>query len=133
MPAAPLTYLSNWPPTHSGGQKFIMSHVIYKNCIEACDACVTACENCSSACLEEPEVKLMARCIALDRDCADICCVAARFMARGSAYAMELCALCAEVCQACCDECKTHQNEHCQNCAEACQKCADACRKMAKN
>ena len=70
---------------------------------------------------KEPDVKKVALCIALDRDCADIRCVATRFMARGSGYSIQLCALCAVVCQACRDECKKHQNEHCQNSADACR------------
>jgi hypothetical protein len=74
---------------------------------------------------------MMARCIALDMDCAAICRMAAAFMSRGSDYAMELCRLCAEICQACGDECAKHEMEHCQQCARACYACAEECRSMA--
>ena len=77
-------------------------------------------------------VKMMARCIELDRDCADICSLAVQFMARGSKYAEKLCALCAEICKACGDECAKSKLEHCQRCAEACHKFADECNKMGK-
>src|SRR5674476_1163068 len=53
-----------------------------ESCIEACNECVTACENCASSCLHEQDIKPMARCIELDRDCADICSLAAQFMSR---------------------------------------------------
>jgi uncharacterized protein DUF326 len=49
----------------------------YRTCIEACNRCAVECEHCASACLQEDEVKMMARCIDLDRQCAIICRVAA--------------------------------------------------------
>ena len=73
----------------------------------------------------------MAKCIALDRSCADICSLCAREMARQSDFATALCAVCAEVCEACGAECEQHDAEHCQKCAEACRRCAEDCRKMA--
>ena len=74
---------------------------------------------------------MMARCIELDRDCADICAMAAILMSRGSEYAKELCALCAKVCRDCGEECSKHQTDHCQECATACMKCAEECERMA--
>lgn len=73
----------------------------------------------------------MARCIALDIDCAEICALAAAAMGRASEKARTICAACAEVCQACGEECAKHSMMHCQQCAEACRRCADECRKMA--
>jgi hypothetical protein len=101
-----------------------------QSCIEACNACAEACDMCSTACLHEDDVKMMARCIALDMDCAQICRLAAAFMARESDFAGALCQLCAEVCQACGDECAKHQAQHCQDCAAACRRCAEECRRM---
>ena len=76
-------------------------------------------------------MKMMSRCIALDRSCADICALAAREMARGSDFVARVCAICAEICQACGDECARHEMDHCQECAKACHRCAEECRKMA--
>lgn len=70
----------------------------YQSCIDACNACADACDMCSTACLQEDDVKMMARCIALDMDCAQICRLAAAFMARGSEFAGALCQLCAQIC-----------------------------------
>jgi hypothetical protein len=108
-----------------------MAYQDFQECIDACNACAAACDNCSAACLAEEDVKMMARCIALDIDCAQICRLAAGFMARGSEFAAALCRQCADICQACGDECGKHQMEHCQQCAAACRRCADACRAMA--
>lgn len=108
-----------------------MPHQKYTDCIDACHACVVACNHCAASCLKEPDVKMMARCIALDMDCAQICALAAAFMARGSDHAQAVCALCADICQVCGDECARHDMAHCKACAKACHACAKACRTMA--
>ncbi len=93
-------------------------------------ACISSCEHCATACLSEADVKMMARCIALDRDCADICALTARFLARGSEHGPHLLRECAEICKLCGDECEQHgaHMAHCRECAEACRRCEDACR-----
>jgi hypothetical protein len=74
----------------------------------------------------------MARCIALDMDCAEICRVAAAYMSRGSELAQTICEACADVCEACAQECARHTKmEHCRQCAEACRRCAEECRRIA--
>lgn len=108
-----------------------MAHEQFQECIDACNACAAACDHCATACLGEDDVKMMARCIALDMDCAQICRLASGYMARGSEVAAALCRQCADVCAACGDECAKHQNDHCQQCAEACRRCAEVCRRMA--
>jgi hypothetical protein len=108
-----------------------MSHEKYRECIEACHACAAECEHCATACLHEEDIKMMVRCIELDRSCADVCHFAAREMARGSDFAERACELCAEVCDACAEECAKHEMDHCQACADACRRCAEECRSMA--
>ena len=90
-----------------------------------------ACEHCATACLHEENIKMMARCIELDRSCADACSFASREMARDSEFAERVCQLCAEFCDACGEECAKHKMDHCQMCAEACRRCAEACREMS--
>ena len=99
-------------------------------CIDACNACADACDRCAAACLKEEDVKMMARCIALDIDCATACRFSAGAAARGSELLGAICGLCAEICDACAAECAKHRHEHCRACAEACRRCGDACRKM---
>ena len=60
-----------------------MSHEQFQSCIEACQRCADLCDHCASACLEEQNVAELARCIKLDMDCAQICRMAAGYMARG--------------------------------------------------
>jgi hypothetical protein len=101
------------------------------SCLEACIRCAQACENCADRCLSEPHVGHMVECIRLDRDCAEICWLAAGFMSRHSHFANDLCRVCAEICEACAAECKKHETDHCQRCAEACRTCAEECHRMA--
>jgi hypothetical protein len=109
-----------------------LPHEQFKSCIDACNACAEACGHCAASCLKEPDVKAMARCIALDIDCAEICRLATAYMSRASECAQDICALCAEVCEACGEECAKHQKmEHCRQCAKACHRCAEECRRMA--
>lgn len=114
------------------GRSFAMAHRQFKSCIEACYACAEACDHCAQACLQEQDVKALARCISLDIDCAEICRMAAGYMARDSQHVSAICGLCAEICDNCGDECSRHTGmEHCQRCAEACRRCAEECRRMA--
>ncbi len=108
-----------------------MPQLLFESCIDACHQCANACDHCAVSCLAEPDVARMARCIALDVDCAQLCRLAAGFMARGSESAAAVCRACADACDACADECSTHPMQHRQDCALACRRCADECRRMA--
>lgn len=108
-----------------------MSPQQYASCIDACHACATACDVCAAACLQEDDVKMMARCIAHDIDCASMCRTAAGLMARGSTFSNAVCSQCANLCKACGEECAKHAHAHCQECAQACRRCADECQRMA--
>ena len=109
-----------------------MAHAQFASCIEACNACADACDHCAAACLREPDPKPMARCVALDMDCAATCRLAAGYMARGSEFAGALCGICADVCEACATECERHDMDHCRACAQACRRCAAECRRMSQ-
>lgn len=105
-----------------------MQHHNHKQLIETLLACVLECENCATACLREEDVRMVARCIGLDRDCADICSHGARLLQRDSEVAHEFLLMCEKICRMCAEECAKHSHmEHCQRCAEACLKCAEAC------
>ncbi len=108
-----------------------MAHDTHPSCIQACEACANACDHCAVACLHEQDVKMMARCVALNMDCAAICRLVVGCMARGSELSVLLCRACAQVCEACGEECARHLHDHCEQCAEACRRCAEQCRQMA--
>lgn len=99
----------------------------YDELIEKLLNCALACEHCATMCLQEEDVKMMAGCIRLDRDCVDICLQAARLLRRDSRLALQYLLICEEACRLCAEECNKHQHDHCQVCAAACTACADAC------
>jgi hypothetical protein len=109
-----------------------MLNQIEEACLRACNECAAACLQCATACLQEDDPKPMARCIALDLECADICRLAAASIARGGEHMQAICALCETACHGCASECSEHSMDHCKRCAEACERCAQACRAMAQ-
>ncbi|HEX8038623.1 MAG TPA: four-helix bundle copper-binding protein [Chryseosolibacter sp.] len=109
-----------------------MSHERFQTCIDACLQCAAECDHCASECLREDDVTMMARCIELDRECAQACYASARLMGIGGEHAAAFCAACAEICDACARECEKHSNEHCKRCAEVCHACAEECRNMTE-
>jgi hypothetical protein len=108
-----------------------MSHEKYRKSIDACEDCVVECESCATACLNESDVTMMAQCILLDRDCADVCRLAVTLMSRDSRFARDFSVLCAVVCDACANECERHSAEHCRRCTAACRKSAEELRRIA--
>ena len=89
--------------------------------------CATACENCGASCLDEQDVTPMAHCIELDRDCAEVCFLAAKLLIRDSEFSHEFLAFCEKICRHCAEECGKHEHEHCKKCAAECLACAEAC------
>lgn len=105
-------------------------------CIVACAECSAVCTTCADACLAEPDSPHLAQCVRLNLDCADVCEITARLIARPSRRdepTLEaLLEACAAACRACAEECARHAGEmkHCRICEESCRRCADACDRM---
>ena len=49
---------------------------------------------------------MMARCMMMCRDCADMCRMASMIMCRGSENVKQMCNMCADMCEACATECE---------------------------
>jgi hypothetical protein len=109
-----------------------MAYEKNQSLMAALNDCAAECNHCATACLDEQDVKMLARCIKLDIDCADICQLTASLVARASEHASHLLKECAEICNACAEECEKHGHmEHCRRCAEACRRCAEECSRLA--
>ena len=105
----------------------------FQTTIEALNDCVQACNACMTDCLREKDVGMLARCVQIDRDCADICALTSEYISRESEFAPALASQCAVVCDSCAQECEKHSHmEHCKQCAEVCRKCAVECRKVTE-
>ncbi|MGH8806969.1 MAG: four-helix bundle copper-binding protein [Noviherbaspirillum sp.] len=107
-----------------------MAHPQFQACIDECHRCADACDYCANLSLSEYDIRALKRCIRLTIDCAQLCRVAAAYMARGSELSNILCTACSQVCEVCADECAQHEMQHCQDCASACRRCAEACTQM---
>lgn len=102
-------------------------------CIDACGACLVSCNACADACLGGSEPQVMARCIRLDLDCADLCAATLAVLCRQTAPDYGLIRKQVEsmqlACRACGDECMNHADrmEHCRLCGETCRDCEQKC------
>ena len=108
-----------------------MAHEQHQQLIQTLHECMEACNHCYDACLKEEDVNMMAKCIRLDRECADICAFLEQALMRGTPFSSDLATVCAKICEACGIECQKHDHKHCQRCAEACFKCAEVCKEIA--
>lgn len=110
-----------------------MKIIPHDELIKKLDICIAACNFCAASCLKEDDVKMMAACISLDMDCADVCRTTGVLLARNSKHGKHLLRECIELCTTCGDECSKHDMEHCQACAKACRECAEACSNALSN
>ncbi|HEX3078214.1 MAG TPA: hypothetical protein VHQ24_15245 [Lachnospiraceae bacterium] len=65
------------------------------------------------------------------RDCADICTLTAKYVARDSCFAKRSAVLCAEICVVCGNECTKFNDQMSQHCAMVCFNCARHCNEFA--
>ena len=92
-------------------------------CIESCAECSKTCMKMVVPCLEKGGKHAEPTHIRLLLDCAEICKLATSFMARGSDFENQLCALCAEISDKCAKRCeKLADHEDMKHCAEVWRK-----------
>jgi len=102
--------------------------------LDAAAACAVVCTGCASACLSEGAD--MAQCVRDDLDCADLCEVTAKHLARlnrgDKQLTISLLATCIEACVQCAGSCEPHadHHDHCRLCLEACRRCETACQSL---
>lgn len=66
------------------------------------------------------------------RDCADICTLTAKYIARHSSFRKTLALTCANICESCGYECSRFPDKESQQCAHVCLHCAMECREFAR-
>jgi hypothetical protein len=107
-----------------------MNREDFKLCIEASKACAVACDAASASGAGESNAHAMADCIALSRDCAEICRLAASYMERESKMVTAILLACVEACEHCQRECDKYLMDYCSMCAAACRTCLMECHEM---
>lgn len=94
--------------------------------------CEVMCEHMITHLLmHSPDLHLRHRQLQLLRDCADICTLTAKYLARHSPYSKPIAGLCASICEACGNECARFSDKESQKCAHICLHCAMECRAFA--
>ncbi len=101
-------------------------------CLRACSECAAACLQCVADCSNKGQTETLAHCIALNRECANLCRQAITAITLGSVHIDSVCAQCAQACLRCAAECAKHAFEHCQQCTQSCLRCAATCQGMAR-
>ena len=119
---------------NSAPQQLTVDAALIAAAIDAAAECAVVCTACASACLSEGSD--MAQCVRDDLDCADLCEVTAKHLARlnrgDKQLTVSLLAACIEACVQCAGSCEPHaeHHEHCRLCLEACRRCETACQAL---
>ena len=119
----------------SAPQELTVDPKLIANAIDAASSCAITCTSCASACLSESGMD-MTQCIRDDLDCADLCDITAKHLARlnrsDKQLTVSLLAACIEACVQCAASCSEHagHHEHCKLCMEACRRCETACQEL---
>lgn len=105
----------------------------YSRVLRTVQECEAVCENTFTAVLARYGHHHEGRAMQLQllRDCADICTLTAKYVARCSMFARTLAALCAEICDVCGNHCLRHRDNESQHCGRVCLNCAKECRSFA--
>jgi hypothetical protein len=108
------------------------SHRIHhEHLVKTIQDCEAVCEHMTTLLKRRPDVQMRLRQLQLLRDCADICGLTAKYIARNSMFARPAANLCASICEACGAECARFPDAESQNCARVCMNCARECRAFA--
>jgi len=93
--------------------------------------CEVNCEHMTTFLKRLPDIQARTIQLQLLRDCADICSLAIKFIARNSPFAKQIAKMCASICDVCGNECLRFPDQESQHCAQICLNCARECRTFA--
>ncbi|CAH2214938.1 four-helix bundle copper-binding protein [Tepidibacter aestuarii] len=97
--------------------------------LETLQECEATCEHMTTFIKKKyPKRKLQ---LILLRDCADICGLTAKYIARQSPFARDAARLCANICYRCGMECAKYPDRESQRCSKICLNCARECQAFA--
>ena len=109
----------------------VKGHYMNEELVRTIQDCEATCEHMTHHIKKLPDYNMRIRQAVLLRECADICGITAKFIARNAIFSKHVAALCANICDACGTECARFPDEMSQHCAEMCFHCAKECRVFA--
>jgi hypothetical protein len=104
-----------------------------KEVIHLLTECAITCERCVSLCMNEDDPSLMAKCIKLNLDCADMCLHTIKSTTSNFLLVRNSLAAVKELCQKCAQEYRKFKIDYCQACADICERCAAECHDQSLN
>lgn len=107
------------------------SHMMSPQLVTTLQNCENTCEYMVTHLLHQKDAYARSTQIQFLRDCADICSLTAKFVARKSYFAKSMANLCAYICEVCGNECLKYCDEASQKCAHICLQCAHECKAFA--
>lgn len=107
------------------------SHMSHHRVLETIQHCEAICEFTEYSILQMEGSSHRREQLRLLRDCADICTLTAKYIARCSFFSKSIASLCAQICEVCGKHCLKHPDEASQRCGQICLHCAQECRAFA--
>lgn len=104
------------------------SHMSSHHLLSMIQHCEGTCEHMISMLINQGETHSRKKQIQLLRDCADICTLMAKYLARNTHLAKSLAQYCAYVCELCGNTCLQFPDHESQQCGQICLNCAQECR-----
>ncbi|MBB6215424.1 hypothetical protein HNQ80_001513 [Anaerosolibacter carboniphilus] len=109
--------------------QMMMYHMMHhEQLIRTIQDCEVICEHMIAYLKHMPDVHTRVVQLHLLRDCADICGLTAKYIARNSTFAKHIANICVCICEVCGGECARFSDPKSQNCARVCLHCAQQCR-----
>lgn len=103
------------------------SHYMNKQLVQTIHDCEANCEHMTHHVKMLPDFTSRMRQAALLRECADVCGLTAKTLARGAIDAKQMVELCAMVCKTCGMECGKFTDHMSRHCSKVCLACAREC------
>lgn len=116
---------------HAMSHHIEQSHMPHHRVLKAIQNCEAVCEFTEYSTLQMEGLSHRREQLRLLRDCADICTLTGKCIARYSYFAKSIASLCAQICEICGNHCFQHPDEQSQRCGQICLHCAQECRAFA--
>lgn len=102
-------------------------HYMHEELVNTIQECEATCEHMTNHVLKLPDIQKRTKQVMLLNECADICGLTAKYIARGAMFSKHAAQLCACICETCGEECSRFKDEMSQECAQICMHCAREC------
>lgn len=125
-------HLPEYPPMEHGDFDYAMmhsSHMMHHGpLVKTIQDCEAICEHMTTMLKAKHDIRMRVAQLQLLRDCADICGLTAKYIARNSIFSKGIAHSCAHICEVCGRECARFADPESQHCARVCLNCARECR-----